>query len=99
MTKIEAGRTTLNPTSFDLHALLDTLKDIFRLRVQHKGIALRFEPASDLPRSVKADERKLRQVLINLLSNAVKFTSEGHVILRTAYRARPEPRLGFAVED
>ena len=52
-----------------------------------------------MPRFVKTDERKLRQVLINLLSNAVKFTNEGSVTLRTTYHETPEPRLVFAVED
>ncbi|MCP5006568.1 MAG: response regulator, partial [Planctomycetes bacterium] len=55
--------------------------------------------AADVPRVVKTDERKLRQVLINLLSNAIKFTDRGRVVLRAAHSDGAAPRLSFAVED
>ncbi len=82
MSKIEAGRTTFNETSFDLYRLLNTLEDMLRLKANAKGIQLIFERTSEIPQYVKTDESKLRQVLINLLGNAVKFTEEGSVTLR-----------------
>jgi PAS domain S-box-containing protein len=82
MSKIEAGRTTLDEHSFDLHRMLDDLEDMFYLRAADKGLVLLFEYATDVPQYVRTDESKLRQVLINLLSNAVKFTQEGGVTLR-----------------
>ena len=82
MSKIEAGRITFNPTSFDLYRLLDNLKSMFSLKAQSKHLTLRFEPAPDVPQYVTTDEGKLRQVLINLLGNAVKFTQHGSVTLR-----------------
>ncbi|MCP4968478.1 MAG: tetratricopeptide repeat protein, partial [bacterium] len=97
--KIEAGRTTLNPADFDLHQMLQALEEMFRLRVRSKRLDLVVERAADLPRRVKTDERKLRQVLINLLSNAIKFTDRGRVVLRAAHSDGPAPRLSFAVED
>nr|RNJ66638.1 MAG: hybrid sensor histidine kinase/response regulator [Leptolyngbya sp. IPPAS B-1204] len=84
MSKIEARRITLNQNCFDLRSFLNTLKEMFRLRAESKHLQLIFESSSDLPLSVKADESKLRQVLINLLSNAIKFTETGHVIVRAA---------------
>jgi CheY-like chemotaxis protein len=82
LSKIEAGRTTLNETSFDLHRLLDDLEDMFQLKAEDKGLQLLFERTPDVPQYVRTDEVKLRQVLINLLNNAIKFTSEGGVSVR-----------------
>ncbi|HEY9846039.1 MAG TPA: histidine kinase dimerization/phospho-acceptor domain-containing protein, partial [Candidatus Caenarcaniphilales bacterium] len=82
MSKIEAGRITLNPAPFDLRRLLETLEEMFQIRVKAKQLSLQFEIAPELPHYVLADEGKLRQILINLLSNAVKFTDQGGVTLR-----------------
>lgn len=82
MSKIEAGRMTLNNTSFDLYRLLDNLQEMFQLKATCKGLQLIFERAENVPQYVHTDEGKLRQVLINLLGNAVKFTHLGSVTLR-----------------
>ena len=82
MSKIEAGRVELQLEAFDLHHMLLSLEEMFRMRADQKGLALLFERAPDVPRYVRADQGKLRQVLINLLGNAVKFTEEGGVTLR-----------------
>src|SRR5581483_6965133 len=82
LSKIEAGRATLNETSFDLSRLLDDLKGLFALRADDKGLRLHFERPADLPRHIRADQLTLRQVLINLLGNAIKFTDAGGVTLR-----------------
>jgi len=82
MSKIEAGRLTLNENSFDLYHLLDNLEKMFQLKATNKGLELIFERTSDVPQYVHADESKLRQVVINLLGNAIKFTQSGRVTLR-----------------
>ncbi len=82
MSKIEAGRITLNETDFDLYDLLNWLQEMFRLKAQSKGLLLTVERANDLPEYIRTDESKLRQVLVNLLGNAVKFTTAGRVMLR-----------------
>jgi PAS domain S-box-containing protein len=79
MSKIEAGRMSLQHTHFDLYRMLDDLHDMFHLRAQEKQLALHVERMTDVPRFIYADEKKLRQVLINLISNAIKFTDEGSV--------------------
>jgi two-component system sensor histidine kinase ChiS len=104
LSKIEAGRATLNEQSFDLHHLLHGLEEMFRLRAEDEGLTLIFDRAPDVPQYVRADEGKLRQVLMNLLGNAVKFTQEGSVALRVRYLAgqpasQPTGRLHFSVED
>ncbi len=86
LSKIEAGRITLNETTLDLHHLLSDIEDMFRLRAKEKGLSLQIEYAPDVPRYIHTDEVKLRQVLINLLANAMKFTSEGGVSLQIMAR-------------
>ena len=104
--KIESGRISLNEQAFDLHQLLDELEDMFRLKADTKGLGLVFARAEDVPWSVRADEVKLRQVLINLLNNALRFTHTGGVTLRiadcgprAAHPASGARTLCFQIED
>jgi PAS domain S-box-containing protein len=101
MSRIEAGRVTLNPTTFDLSAMIDDLETMFRVRTEAKSLAFTTEIVSDLPRFVVGDENKLRQIFINLLGNAVKFTSQGQVTwrLRVDRSKQDGPRLVAEVED
>ena len=82
MSKIEAGQTNLVSTTFDLHRFLDDLAEMMILRADEKNLALVVDRGSALPRYIKTDARKLRQILINLLGNAIKFTEKGRVALR-----------------
>ena len=82
LSKIEAGRITLNPQNFDLWNLLNETVDMFHWRAESKDLQLLFEREADVPRYLYTDLVKLRQVLINLLNNAIKFTQEGGVTLR-----------------
>jgi signal transduction histidine kinase/DNA-binding response OmpR family regulator len=102
MSKIEAGRTTLNEAEFDLLQLLNNLESMLQLKAKSKGLQLQFDCQPTLPQHIKTDENKLRQVLINLLGNAIKFTPQGHVVLRAYHQpADSEPGyiLQFEVED
>ena len=83
MSKIEAGRTTLNQEPFDLHRLLETIQAMFKIKAESKGLWFQFILAEDLPQYIISDSPKLRQLLINLLSNGVKFTQTGGVTLRS----------------
>ncbi len=82
LSKIEAGRTTINEKNFDLYRLLDDVEDMFRLKADDARLQLLFDRAPDVPRYVHTDQVKLRQILINLLNNAIKFTTEGGVSVR-----------------
>lgn len=82
ISKIEAGRTTLNLSNFDLLHLLDNVQKILQSRATAKGLQLKFEYAANLPRYIQTDASKLRQILLNILSNAIKFTASGSVTLR-----------------
>ncbi len=100
ISRIEAGRATLNTAEVDLHLLLQTVEELFRFKTAEKGLALRFE-CTDIPKYVETDELRLREVLINLLGNAVKFTSRGGVTVRARSEVIKEgaSRLHFDVED
>lgn len=92
LSKIEAGRITLNETTFNLHHLLREVEDMFRLKADENGLQLGFNCAADVPHTIQTDEIKLRQVLINLLSNAIKFTSAGSVVVNVASQRRNDRR-------
>ncbi|AFZ20444.1 response regulator [Allocoleopsis franciscana] len=93
MSKIEAGRITLNENTFDLLRLLSSLEEMLQLKAKSKGLQLIFHYAPDLPQYVQSDESKLRQVLINLIGNAIKFTSSGGVALRVGRRQKLEVKI------
>jgi PAS domain S-box-containing protein len=105
MSKIEAGRVVLNESNFDLHRMLENLKNMMRLKAEAKGLYLNFERSDEVPQYVCTDEVKLRQILINLIGNAIKFTQEGGIILRLASPASYQDRnsdyaiIQFEVED
>ncbi|MGB3405062.1 MAG: ATP-binding protein [Microcoleaceae cyanobacterium] len=104
MSKIEAGRITLNKNSFDLYRLLQTQKEMLALKAETKNLYLQLEQDETIPQFITTDESKLRQVLINLLSNAIKFTQQGGVTLRVklvekSLSQQPELTLLFEVED
>ena len=82
MSKIEAGRSQLNESSFNLMRLLKTLEEMFRLKAKSKKLQLNLELGDGVPHFVSGDEGKLRQILINLVGNAIKFTEMGSVTLR-----------------
>ncbi|MEN3291136.1 MAG: hypothetical protein V7642_389, partial [Burkholderiales bacterium] len=101
LSKIEAGRMTLNESEFDLYALLDEQVEMLDRGAQQKGLKLSVENAPDVPQQLRADALKLRQVLINLLNNALKFTEQGSVSLQVSVQRRQghECVLHFAVSD
>jgi CheY-like chemotaxis protein/anti-sigma regulatory factor (Ser/Thr protein kinase) len=82
MAKIEAGRMTLSESDFDLRQLVDDLLTMFEQRADQAGLTLTGTGLDVLPRWVRGDVNKVRQVLMNLLSNAIKFTAAGVVEVR-----------------
>jgi len=101
MSKIEAGRAALIVEPFDLRALLNDVRLMFRDLAEKKGLALTFDQDDGVPAALAADAGKVRQVVINLLSNAVKFTSRGQIAVRASSRPAADNRvvMAIAVED
>jgi two-component system sensor histidine kinase/response regulator len=101
VSKIEAGRLTLDRAPF---AFRDTVEDAVRLlapRAVEKGLELACRIAPEIPDAVIGDPGRLRQVILNLVGNAVKFTKRGEVILEVALdkRSRDDVALRFCVSD
>ena len=96
LSKIEAGRITLQESEFDLHHLLINVGEMFSLRVKTKGLVFRLAPEPNTPRFIHSDESKLRQILINLLGNAIKFTPRGSITLTIRAEAAPVGSLKHA---
>jgi signal transduction histidine kinase/DNA-binding NarL/FixJ family response regulator len=101
ISKIEAGQSTIQSTTFDFHALLRDLEMMFDSSIDTKGLQFEIIGVDSVSRYVSTDEKKLRQMLVNLLSNAIKFTEHGGVVMRVAIEdATPKGgRLKIEVED
>jgi signal transduction histidine kinase/CheY-like chemotaxis protein/purine-cytosine permease-like protein len=80
--RIESGKLTLNVKPMRFADCVHEMAGMFELQAAGKGLAFRFEPQGPLPEVVRADEKRVRQIVINLLGNAIKFTSEGEVTFR-----------------
>ncbi|WP_293113221.1 ATP-binding protein, partial [Moorena sp. SIO4G3] len=84
LSKIEARKLELYPSDLHFKTFIESVVSIIRMRGLEKDILFKYDPVGDLPNGIKADEKRLRQVLLNLLGNAVKFTDHGEVILRVS---------------
>jgi signal transduction histidine kinase/DNA-binding NarL/FixJ family response regulator len=101
ISKIEAGQSTFQSTTFDFHALLRDLEMMFDSSIVAKGLRFEIIGIDSVSRYVSTDEKKLRQILVNLLSNAIKFTDQGDVTMRIAIEHGTAERgcLKIEVED
>lgn len=77
LARIEAGRLSLSPESVQVQEVIEDALAFVRPMAQQNKIEIRFDRAADGGKNVKADQQRLRQVLLNLLSNAVKYDREG----------------------
>src|SRR5439155_21532691 len=94
LSKIEAGRLTVEPLAFPLRAQIDRCVKTLAFRAHEKGLSLKAEVAPDVPDEVVGDWLRLQQILINLIGNALKFTEQGEVALRVSVAGRPSPAAG-----
>jgi signal transduction histidine kinase len=74
--KIEAGGITINDDDLDLYTLLDNLSAVITMSAEQKGLEFRSRLSPGLPRFIRGDETKIRQILNNLLTNAIKYTPQ-----------------------
>jgi len=80
--KIEAGRMVLEEVDFNIDDVLNELMIIVGMEAKRKGIELRIKVDEDVPRFLKGDITRLKQVVMNLVSNGIKFTHEGYISIR-----------------
>ncbi|MDP2272498.1 MAG: ATP-binding protein [Archangium sp.] len=96
MSKVEAGKMELDPTDFDLLRQLEDLRALHEPVALGRGLRLSLEVPA-LPRAMRGDALRLRQVLNNLLNNAIKFTPKGSITLTVKQAA--EGLFEFRVTD
>ncbi len=100
LSKIEAGKLTLEACEFTVSSLLDQLAMMVADRLQEKKLQFRAE-TEGLPDLLVGDVTRLRQALLNYLVNATKFTERGGIVLRGVLVRETEGRalVRFSVED
>jgi Amt family ammonium transporter len=99
--KIEAGKVEIESIEFDVHKLVEDLTELLAPVAAKKNLALASLVRTEVPRLVKGDPGRIRQVLANLVNNAMKFTRQGSVSIRTALESTSEKQiiLKMQVED
>ena len=93
MSKIEAGKLSINPTNFSLRTLLSRMYAHFLPEAGDKGLELGLEIDPDIPAWLRGDDLRLKQCLFNYVSNAVKFTPGGSVTIRAVLERPNEAGL------
>jgi signal transduction histidine kinase/CheY-like chemotaxis protein/HPt (histidine-containing phosphotransfer) domain-containing protein len=94
--KLEAGALALDDVEFDPAREVERAVDLLTLEAHRKGLDMLLDLDARLPKAIKGDPARFRQVIVNLAKNAVKFTDAGHVLVRV--RAG-EDELSVEVED
>ncbi|MCB1521776.1 MAG: response regulator [Hyphomicrobiaceae bacterium] len=99
LSKIEAGRLTLESVSIEPAQIIDDVLKLFSERAATKGLQLASWVAADVPDTIESDSVRLSQVLSNLVNNALKFTETGGVLIRLERSKDVPSRLRFSVVD
>ncbi len=97
LSKIEAGKLSIEDVDFELRPVLDSACAAYREVAAGKGLSFELEISADVAQHVTGDPVRLRQILGNFVSNAIKFTERGGVAIRVTRSG--ESRLRFAVTD
>ncbi len=97
LSKIEAGKMTLEIEPVRIRTVVREIRDMFEAKAREKGLTLEAHVERDVPEALLLDEVRIRQVLLNLVGNALKFTDEGRVSARIS-RQRFVDEKGSAVE-
>ncbi|WND01956.1 ATP-binding protein [Temperatibacter marinus] len=102
ISKLEAGKISIENQAFDLQLNIQQTADFFRLKMREKGLYLTFDIKEDIPAYFVSDVTRIRQILFNLVGNAIKFTEEGGItisVTKVAELADDRMSLKFEVKD
>jgi PAS domain S-box-containing protein len=97
LSKIEAGKLTLEAVDFDLHRLLEAIDRTYRELASGRGLGFHLGIDAGVPRHVSGDPVRTRQILTNFVANALKFTQRGHI--EVLVRMTPSGQVRLAVSD
>jgi signal transduction histidine kinase/ActR/RegA family two-component response regulator len=101
LSKIEAGRMSVERVACEPLAIVTDVVTLMRVRATEKGLTLNVAFDGPVPETIQTDPTRLRQIITNLVGNAIKFTTEGEITIRVATRdtAKPSPQLELTVCD
>jgi signal transduction histidine kinase/CheY-like chemotaxis protein/HPt (histidine-containing phosphotransfer) domain-containing protein len=101
ISKIEAGRMEVENIPFDILSVIQSTICLYSAKAKEKGLELNMIISSAIPRFVKGDPTKLKQVISNLVSNAVKFTHEGEIVMEVSLIKETDTsmELSFEIRD
>ena len=100
LSKLDAGKLSLDVSEFDLATCLQSAVDLFGARARAKGVELTLTLADGMVENPRGDAGRLRQILLNLIGNALKFTEQGHVRITAQTRqCQDQIQLTICVAD
>lgn len=98
LSRIEAGRIKLNPTSVSLKNMLTDIKQVFTSEANHKNLEFQIITPENFPIFIKIDEARLRQILLNIIGNAIKFTQKGFVKVKVCDVSKSDKSISFSIK-
>jgi signal transduction histidine kinase/DNA-binding response OmpR family regulator len=100
LSKVESGRLELEEAWTEPHRVIQEVLQVLSIKAQDKGIALHFSAQGAIPRLIKTDPSRFRQIMFNLVGNAIKFTEQGSVTVTCCFMNSPsEPVLAIEIAD
>ncbi len=96
--KVEAGKSELELSEFDLEQALSHICHLLSTKADEKGLELILNYSHECPRYIVADAGRIRQVMLNLIGNAIKFTEKGHVVVRVRREGRADDLVDLLLE-
>ena len=101
LSKIQAGKLTIEKINFNIREVLENVKGIFKYLLNEKGLILELSIHPDVPTILNGDPHRLNQILVNLLSNAIKFTASGSIDIKVSIEEKIEKEiiLNFTITD
>jgi len=100
LSKIEAGKVTVESVETPLTQILTDIQGLMKPRCQERGVELVITLETPVPETIISDPTRLRQILMNLVGNATKFTEEGKIEIRVRMESYGQlERIRFEIED
>lgn len=102
ISKVETGKMIIEKVDVNIGNLLSDVKNLLQLQAKDKGLDFKINLVTPIPRLVKTDPTRLRQILVNLIGNGIKFTQKGWVQVDVEWQPGQEkvpPLLKFRIND
>lgn len=99
LSKIEAGKMQVDPVPMSPAVIVNDIAQLMSVRAEEKGLTFAVRLEMPIPRFIRSDSVRFRQILLNLIGNAIKFTEKGSVELYVEFLETPAPILRCRVVD